>query len=189
MTTYRSIIFTSILFVAGALTSLAFAQASGQDAPKSPPPMGMNPHLQSHGPMQPWISNSKREELRAKHQQKFLDDMKVFLQLQPTQEAAWQTFATSMKAAQKRPTRPSQAEIEKWSTPERIDKMMAIKQERDADMMQRLNATKVFYGTLTPAQQKVFDTQTQKLMMHGPFAKMMSQHMGEEKNHPGKIRP
>jgi hypothetical protein len=189
MTTYRSLISTSVLIVASALNSIAFAQASGQDGPKGPPPVGMNPHMQGPGPVRPWMNDSKREEMRAKRQQKFLDDMKVFLQLQPAQEAAWQSFSASMKAPHKRPSRPSQAEVEKWTTPERIDKMMAIKQERDADMVQRLNATKIFYGTLTPAQQKVFDTQTQKLMMHGPFAKMMNQHMGEEKNHPNKMRP
>jgi protein CpxP len=182
MNTYRSLLCKTVLICASASTGLAFAQVSVPDAPKPPPPMGMHPQMPGHGPMHPGMNDSKKEEMKAKHQQKFLDDMKVYLQLQPSQEAAWQAFATSMKTPHKRPARPSQAEIEKWTTPERIDKMMAIKQERDADMAQRLNATKTFYGTLTPAQQKVFDTQTQKLMMHGPFGKIMDQPMRSKKN-------
>ena len=56
------------------------------------------------------------------------------------------------------------ADMEKMSTPERIDKMMAIKAERDAEITKRMNASKTFYGALTPAQQKVFDTHTQKFL-------------------------
>ena len=145
--------------------------------------------MQGSGPARARVSDAKREEMREKRQQKFLDDMKVFLQLQATQEAAWQSFSASIRAPYKRPARPSPAEMEKWTTPERIEKMMSIKKERDADMAQRFNATNVFYATLTPAQQKVFDTQTQKLMLHGPYAKMLNQHMGEHKHHHGKMQP
>jgi protein CpxP len=189
MTTYRLLISTSAFFIASTMTGLAFAQTSGQEAPRTPPPMGMSPHMQGPGLMHPWMNDAKREEMRGKHQQKFLDDMKVFLQLQPAQEAAWQSFSASMKTPHQRPARPSKVEIEKMTTPERIDKMMAIKQEKDAEMAKRMNAIRGFYATLTPAQQKVFDTQTQKLMMHGPFAKMMNQHKGEDQNHPSRMRP
>jgi protein CpxP len=51
------------------------------------------------------------------------------------------------------------AEMEKLSTPERIDKMKALRAQRDAEMDKRATATKTFYAALTPEQQKVFDAQ------------------------------
>jgi Spy/CpxP family protein refolding chaperone len=55
--------------------------------------------------------------------------------------------------------------------------MMVIKSERDAEMSKRMTVTKTFYAALTPAQQKVFDTQTQKFMSEGPMG------------HHGKMHP
>jgi len=145
--------------------------------------------MQGSGPVRARVSDAKREEMREKRQQKFLDDMKVFLQLQTTQEAAWQSFSASIKAPYKRPARPSPAEMEKLTTPERIEKMMRIKKERDDEMVQRFNATNVFYAALTPAQQKVFDIQTQKLMVHGSYAKIVNQNMNEHKHHHSRMQP
>ena len=43
------------------------------------------------------------------------------------------------------------------SSPERIDAMQAMHTKHQAAMDQRNQATKAFYASLTPEQQKVFD--------------------------------
>lgn len=110
------------------------------------------------------MHEAKREAHRSERHQNHLNEMKIFLQLQASQENAWNTFEAVMKTPMKRPTNHSVAEMEKLSTPERIDKMMAFKAERDSEITKRMEASKTFYTTLTPAQQKVFDTQTQKFL-------------------------
>jgi hypothetical protein len=166
---------TGIAFVAG-LGFNASAQMSGQPPqgmPGGPGPMGMQAPMPGSRPM---MNDAKREAHRAERHQKHLEEMKVFLQLQASQEVAWNSFATVMKTPLKRPTPPAPGEIEKMTTPERIDKMMAIKAERDAEVSKRMTATKTFYATLTPAQQKVFDTHTQKFLNRGPMGHQGKMH-------------
>ncbi len=88
--------------------------------------------------------------------------LKTQLKLTPAQESAW----TSYTAAMKPPTdlmgqRADYAELAKLPTPERIDKMKALRTEHmnamTAAMDKRADATKTFYATLTPEQKKVFD--------------------------------
>jgi hypothetical protein len=43
------------------------------------------------------------------------------------------------------------------TTPERLDRMQAMKAQRDAHMQQRAEATKAFYATLNAEQKLVFD--------------------------------
>jgi Spy/CpxP family protein refolding chaperone len=88
--------------------------------------------------------------------------LKAQLKLSPAQEAAWTTYTTAMKPPAGMPaSRPDPAEMAKLTTPERIDKMKALRTQHMADMNsfmdQRGEATKAFYATLTPEQQKVFD--------------------------------
>ncbi len=170
MPTVRNALVTSMVVLSSGFSLSAFAQTpvpSSQHMPGQPGAMGMQPHMQGahvgHG-NQAMMHDAKRESHRAERHQKHLNEMKVFLQLQPTQEAAWNSFETAMKSPMKKPVKLSPADIEKMSTPERIDKMMAFKAERDAEITKRMNASKTFYATLTPAQQKVFDTQTQKFL-------------------------
>ncbi len=168
MSTVRNALVTSLMVMSTGFCLSALAQTpppSPQNMPGQPGPMGMHPHMHGgHGMM----NDAKRESRRAERHQKHLNEMKVFLQLQPAQEAAWNSFEAVMKSPMKRPVAPSAAEIEKMSTPERIDKMMALKAERDTEITKRMNASKTFYAVLTPAQQKVFDTQTQKFLNRGP---------------------
>jgi len=139
------------------------------------PPMGETERM--HGMMGQPKMQEQRDNIRAARHQKHLDEMKVYLQLQASQEAAWQNFAGVMKTPIKRPTALAPSELEKLTTPERIDKMMAQKTERDAELAKRMNASKTFYATLSPTQQKVFDTHTQKLFAKG--------HMGQH----GRMHP
>lgn len=153
MSKVRNTLLATLVVITSSMSLTAFAQA---------------PNHAGHGMM----NDARREAHRTERQQKHLDEMKVFLQLQASQEGAWNAFESVMKSPMKRPSPASMAELEKLSTPERIDKMMAIKAEHDAEISKRMNASQTFYATLTPAQQKVFDTQTQKFFHRG----MLNQH-------------
>ncbi|WP_394788146.1 Spy/CpxP family protein refolding chaperone [Rhodoferax sp.] len=122
-----------------AMGSAAFAAAP--DAPPPPPP-GMG---HRHDPA----------EMR-EHMLKRQAALKAKLNLTAAQEGAWSTFTAALQPPAKGP-RPDRAEFDKLTTPERIDKMRALRTERDAEMDKRTDATKVFYAVLTPEQQKVFD--------------------------------
>ena len=154
MSKVRTPVATALIAIACVFSTVAIAQSPG------------------HGMMHEAKSNAHRSERHQKH----LNELKVFLQLQASQESAWNAFETAMKTSMKRPTNHSMAEMEKLSTPERIDKMMAIKAERDLEITKRMDASKTFYATLTPAQQKVFDTQTQKFLNRGPMGHHVKMH-------------
>jgi protein CpxP len=170
MTASRTLTLSAAFFVGSAIHLSGIAQVAGMPAQM---PSQMQPQMQPPG-MRPMMGGAQMEAKREAKHLKHLEELKVFLQLQAPQEAAWQAFSSVMKTPVKRPLPPNPAEVEKMTTPERIDKMMAMKAERDAEMTKRMNATKSFYATLTPTQQKVFDTHTQKIMQKGP---MGHQHM------------
>jgi Spy/CpxP family protein refolding chaperone len=95
--------------------------------------------------------------------EKRLATLKTQLKLTPTQEGNWAAFTTAMKPPADRQIsmHPDQAELAKLTTPERIEKMKALHTqhmaEMSANMDRRGEATKAFYATLTPDQQKTFD--------------------------------
>ena len=85
--------------------------------------------------------------------------LKETLQMTAAQEGAW----TAWTASRQPPAnwkRPDRAELERLATPERIDRMRAIRTERNALMDRRAEATKAFYITLNPIQKRVFDLET-----------------------------
>jgi len=183
MTSISRLVFSSALVIGTLLSSASFAQTAGpgpQAMPGGPGPMGMRTPMgepeRMHGMMGFPKMQEQRDNMRAARHQKHLDEMKVYLQLQASQEAAWQSFAGVMKTPIKRPTPMAPSELEKLTTPERIDKMMAQKAERDAEIAKRMNASKTFYATLSPTQQKVFDTHTQKLFAKGPMGRHARMH-------------
>ena len=107
-----------------------------------------------------------------------LNELKGKLKLEASQEAAWNTFAQSMQpmpAGQ----RPDRAALEKLSTPERIDQMMAFKAQRDARMQKHADATKAFYAALNAEQKKTFDAESAR-MVRG-----MGEHGGMHARHHG----
>ena len=106
-------------------------------------------------------------------------DLKAALKLTAEQETAWTQFTSAVKPpAMDSKNRPSREELAKLTTPQRMDKMQALKAERDAHMAQRIAATKAFYAALTPEQQKVFDEQTRQMGGHGDRG-----HGGHGKHH------
>ena len=84
------------------------------------------------------------------------------LAITPAQEGAWSTWTTSLKPTPHQ--RPDRAEIARLTTPERIDRMRALRAQRNADMDKRMDATKTFYGQLSAEQKKTFDAESLKFL-------------------------
>ncbi len=118
-------------------------------------PGGPAGHHRMHdkGPMDP----ARMEEHMAKRQAV----LKVRLKVTADQEGAWTTFTSAMKPSPDMLKRRAdlRAEMDKLTTPERMDKMKALRGERDAQMDKHAAAVKTFYAVLTPEQKKVFDAQ------------------------------
>ncbi len=143
------------LVVAGVMVaacSTAFAQMGE----------GMMDHegMQRHDP-------AKMAQMHAKH----LSDLKARLKITASQETAWTAFTEAMKPpADMMAKRPDRAEMDKLTTPERMDKMRALHKEHmavmDAAMDKRAEATKTFYTALTAEQKKTFDAEHAKMRMH-----------------------
>jgi hypothetical protein len=147
------------LFAAGLLAALgagAVAQA------QTPPAEAPGHHMRGdHGPRDP----AKMAEFRAHMEQRMaerLGKLKQKLQIAPTQENAWNTWASAIKPTGMQ--RPQHEEWSKLTTPERIDRMRAMRAERSAEMDRRMDATKNFYSALNPQQRQVFDTEGLRFM-------------------------
>lgn len=95
----------------------------------------------------------RMKERFARHQA----EMHGKLKLSAAQEPAWNSFVASMAPPAVLPQRPSRAEMEKLSAPERMEKMLAMMKDAETRMSQRLAAMKTFYAVLSPEQQKVFN--------------------------------
>lgn len=111
---------------------------------------------------------AKMEQMHAKH----LSELKAKLKLTASQEAAWTTFTESMKPpAGMMGNHPNRADMDKLTTPERIDKMRAMHKDKmaamEAAMDKRAEATKTFYATLSPEQKKTFDSEHARMDMRG----------------------
>lgn len=102
--------------------------------------------------------HAKWEARRAEH----LSELKEKLKLSPEQEPAWDTFTRATQPGMRHASIDRQAmrgEFEKLSTPQRLDKMMAMSDARRTRMLERNQAIKTFYAQLNPEQQKVFDAE------------------------------
>lgn len=115
------------------------------------------PHM--HGARH--ASMPERMERMQRHRSDRLAGLKEALKITPEQEAAWLAFVARTGPAQAgdKTTAPRMSR-EQWrqlTTPERLDRMAAMKAERDAAMAKRMDATRSFYASLSPEQQKVFD--------------------------------
>jgi hypothetical protein len=93
-----------------------------------------------------------------------LADLHGKLKLSPGQSAAWQAFAQHLQSPAPVFPRPDPVTMEKLSTPERLDQMLARKAQRDAVMQKNVDITKNFYADLNPEQKKIFDSETFKHM-------------------------
>lgn len=96
----------------------------------------------------------------AQHQQALHEK----LALSTEQESAWQAFTQAMQApASAAGVRPDPEEMKQLTTPERLQRMGAHRRHYARLMEERMDAREAamlsFYRQLTPAQQKIFDTE------------------------------
>lgn len=172
LTTLNSLILTALLTTAGASAMAQGSPATPATAPAAttlPAPAHAAEHKMGH--RDPAKMQEKMQARMAKHQA----ELKAKLKITASQEAAWTSFTAAMQppAAMghmgQRPTAEQRAEFAKLTTPERIDKMRALHTQRMADMNaameKRGDATKAFYATLSPEQQKTFDAESSKHAM------------------------
>ncbi len=89
-------------------------------------------------------------------------ELRSALNLTPDQDPAWQAYQQALApnpGAQGR-HRSAEMMMPTLTTPRRID-LIEANMQADMDLMHRQGeATKAFYGALSPAQQRVFDTET-----------------------------
>ena len=136
-----------------ACTALA-AVLAGFAAPSFAQP-GSGP-MAEQGQRQRAMTPEQRQQFMAQRMEAF----KQKLQLTPAQEPAWTSFTQAMQPnTQARQARLDWQGMDKLSTPERIDRMRAMRAQRDAEMDRRGDAVKAFYAQLTQAQQKTFDAE------------------------------
>lgn len=143
------------LLAAGLLAGLgmgAIAQTT-TPAPAADGPAKVFAHRGDPAKMQE--RQARRQEMRQVRMERRLAALKLKLQIGAAQEGAWNAWTAAMKPAERQ--RTDRAEIVRLSTPERIDRMSALRAQRSAEMERRGQATKAFYATLNADQQKVFD--------------------------------
>jgi periplasmic protein CpxP/Spy len=113
-------------------------------------------------------------------------ELKAKLKITAAQEPAWTAFTATMTppASMMRDRRAQHAELQKLPTPERIDKLRALRTEHMTEMMksmdQRGDATKALYAALSPEQQKTFDAEAQQGGRHAGGQR--SHHGGQHRN-------
>ncbi len=156
----------------------AFAQTA------TPAPAGAQTQMQDK--MHSGDHSSLRDRMFGNHQERMAKrqaELKAKLKITPAQESAWTTFTAAMQPPAggmmgMRHDPKIKAEMEKLTTPERIDKMQAMRAERmktmGAEMEKRGAATKAFYAVLSSEQKAVFDA----VSMHGGRHGMGGEHGG-----------
>jgi protein CpxP len=147
-------------FALAALLATLGASAMAQGAPASP--------TAPSSPSENYMSKQDPAKIQAK-MAKRQAELKATLKISPAQEGAWTTFTAAMQppaGMRARPTPEQRAEMDKLTTPQRIDKMRDMRAQRmtemNATMTKRGDATKALYAALTPEQQKVFDAEQKK---------------------------
>ncbi len=143
-----------LLIAANLLAGLSAVAQTTSSADTTYPATGVRPASPSQ---------KIRDAMLHRHE-KHLEAFKTSLKLKPEQELQWAAFAGHMKPRSPEYHAMAMADMEKLSTPERIDKMAALKNQRDAEIQKRGDATKAFYATLSEDQKKTFDEHTAKLM-------------------------
>lgn len=148
-THFKTLIIASMLAGAG-FSAFAYKDKDGGHM------MDGSPRMERGQRMDP----AKMEEMHAKRSA----DLKGKLKITAAQESTWNSFATAMKPpAHDTQKRPDRAELEKLSTPERLDQMRTIRTQHMADMQAAMNkrddATKALYAVLSPEQKKLFDAE------------------------------
>lgn len=134
----------------GAVLVTGAVQAQMQHGPMSGQehPMHGQGHEQGKG----------HNERSAKSHQQHMTKLKQSLKLGADQTTAWTAFETAMQMPPME--RPDHKAMASMTTPERLDVMNKMKNQHDAQMQKRQDATRTFYASLNPEQKKIFDSET-----------------------------
>lgn len=179
----NTLIATSI--AAGLFGASAFAVAQNADG------SGPKAEMRAERMAQCDTAGKHRADRMAKMQTRMAErqaKLKADLKLTPEQEAAWSAFVARTTPEPRMMAGKDGAKREDWSqltTPERLDKMQARHAQRSEQMAKRIEATKSFYATLTPEQQKTFDAQSMRGFQRAGM-KGGKHHMGKHGHGEGK---
>ena len=157
MNTFRkSLLIGATVLSLGSSAFLANAQTTPIE--KSTPDRAATGCHKGHAAKSP----ERMKEKIAKRQAELQDK----LNLNASQQSAWNlhTAAITPSGTWKRPDR---AAWQNLSAPERMEKQLAMMLEKQARMTSRLAATKTFYATLSPEQQKIFNDNSMRGQRHG----------------------
>lgn len=162
MTFARKSLFTVNSLVLAGLLATAGAGAIAQTATIPQGDAGTtatSPQASPHGERMRRHDPAKMQDYMARRQAA----MKSKLNITPAQEGAWTAFTAAMQPPADmmgaRPGVEQHTEMDKLTTPQRIDKMREMRTQRMAMMDKRGEAAKTFYAVLSPDQQKVFDAE------------------------------
>ena len=157
--TVNSLVLAGLLATAGAGAIAQTTTNPQGDAGVTAPTPQARPQARPQGEHMGRHDPAKMQAYMAKRQA----DMKAKLKITPAQESAWTAFTAAMQPPASmmggRPGPDQRAEMDKLTTPQRIDKMREMRTQRMATMDKRMDATKTFYAALSPEQQKVFDAE------------------------------
>lgn len=160
------------LFAAFALPVLAQQPPAAPPSASAKAPEGRHERHQQH--------HADRAQRHAKH----LANLKAELKLTAAQEPAWTTFTTALQPGE-RPARLDRQGMDQLTTPERIDRMRALRAQHAAEADRRGEATKAFYAALTPEQQKTFDAKAHRGHRMGGMKGGEGRHRGHGDHHRG----
>ncbi|KRC28980.1 MULTISPECIES: Spy/CpxP family protein refolding chaperone [unclassified Acidovorax] len=150
--------------VAAAVLAALALPVLAQPTPANPPAVGAAAAPDARkGP-------GEHRERHQAHMAQRAAALKAQLKLTPAQEPAWNTFTASMQPGE-RQARLDHKDMDKLTTPERIDRMRAMRAQHAAEADRRGEATKAFYAVLTPEQQKTFDARAQRMGPRGEHGK------------------
>ena len=169
-----SLALAGLLACAGFATSAQTTTPQASQAPAMADSGAKHRDMGMHGKHDP----AKRDAMFAKRSA----ELKTKLKITADQESAWTSFTTAMKpAARMDHQRMDRSEMEKLTTPERIDKMRAVHTqhmtERTAAMDKRSEATKTLYAALNAEQKKTFDA------MHANMGRQHGGHGGGDQGY------
>jgi protein CpxP len=94
-------------------------------------------------------------------------ELKQQLQITAAQEPAWNLFTAAMLPDGRHAMRQEREAMNALTTPQRIERMRALRAQRDAAMERRADATLKLYAALSAEQQKVFDARSARHHGHG----------------------
>lgn len=143
--------FAATIAAAALLGASAFSANAQPQAPAAAPAPAHAAAPSAHGHHAPKVDFAKFHAER-------MDHLKTLLQIQPSQEAAWDKYVKAITPEQRAKPEGQRPELRKLTTPERLDLAQKLRKERTAKAEQREQATRSFYASLNPSQQKAFDT-------------------------------